>query len=335
MDAKKRNIIIAVVVIICLAFGGFMYYKRTPTYTFNLIRESVQKHDYEAFSRHVDTRSLVSAAYDDIIKQGLAEVGDDESVKELASSFAQMLKPGVVDALDNQVTQYVKTGDIEKKNQKPTDVEKAADGMVREMNLMKTTFKGVGKTRKEDGFSYVGIILHDKKVGQDFTLELQMKQLDDGTWKVLKINNLGEYLKAYQAAEEKKLAEINAPIQADIDHILQAGKVTGKLVSKDRWGIQRLLLVTMDVTIDSETKAISEVTGTVKLTKDKDVLEKKFRANIKNNSKRIVVSFDLNPFLSKEERLLKSGVGGYSFEAAFTGIHFADGTSLELKKFLN
>ena len=56
----KNKVFIAIGIIVALlaaAAGGYMYYKRTPTYTFNLIKEAVEKHDYDTFSRHVDTEN--------------------------------------------------------------------------------------------------------------------------------------------------------------------------------------------------------------------------------------------------------------------------------------
>ena len=109
----KNKVFIAIGIIVALlaaAAGGYMYYKRTPTYTFNLIKEAVEKHDYDTFSRHVDTENIISCAYDDLMAAALDDDDTDESIKGFADGFIKMLKPGIVGALDDSVKQFVKTG---------------------------------------------------------------------------------------------------------------------------------------------------------------------------------------------------------------------------------
>ena len=44
-----------------------------------------------------------------------------------------------------------------------------------------------------------------------------MRQLDDGTWQILEISNLKDYLLELDKARKAKLAEVNKPIQDEID----------------------------------------------------------------------------------------------------------------------
>ena len=45
--------------------------------------------------------------------------------------------------------------------------------------------------------------MHDGQLNKDFTLDAKMEQLGDGTWKIVELSNLSEYLReVYKAAKE-------------------------------------------------------------------------------------------------------------------------------------
>ena len=68
-----------------------MYYKRTPTYTLSLIRDSVQKHDYETFSKHVDTKNLLSTAFDDIVTHTMGDLQEQKGLNAMAAGLSLAL----------------------------------------------------------------------------------------------------------------------------------------------------------------------------------------------------------------------------------------------------
>ena len=106
---KKTGIIAGIIVAVLIIGGiaGYMYYKRTPTYTFDLIKTSVEKHDWDTFSKHVDTKNVISTSYDAFVEGAMESDEDmDEDVKGMASGFAKLLKPSIVDALNQEVEQW-------------------------------------------------------------------------------------------------------------------------------------------------------------------------------------------------------------------------------------
>ena len=60
MNKKLIACIVAIILIIC-GVGGYFYYKRTPTYSLQLIQQSVKDHNWEKFSQHVDTKGLADS----------------------------------------------------------------------------------------------------------------------------------------------------------------------------------------------------------------------------------------------------------------------------------
>ena len=200
--SKKTGIIAAIVAIVLLLGGiaGYMYYKRTPTYTFNLIKTSVEKHDWDTFSKHVDTKNVISTSYDAFLESAMESEDDvDEDMKGMVSGFAKLLKPGIVEALNDEVEQWVKTGEKKEPEKKAgskdeQNAQNAAENMTKETGFDTSSFKGVTYTKDDGDFSLVGITIEDSQLKKDFTLELKMRQLDDGTWQILEISNLKEYL---------------------------------------------------------------------------------------------------------------------------------------------
>lgn len=212
---KYRSVIVCtVVVIICGIFGGYMYYKRTPGYTLKLIQESIKKHDYVTFSKHVDTKSILSFAYDDMVSEALNESNEDENINELTRGLAAMIKAPILDSLNNQIEIYIKTGEMpdeSKTNKKSADA--AADDLVKKTNLRTLSLTGLGNSQKKGDFSIIEVIVHDSELNTDLLLKLKAIQLEDGTWKVLKINNFNDFLKGINTRKEN-----NIPIHNQINY---------------------------------------------------------------------------------------------------------------------
>lgn len=116
--------------------------------------EQKEKHDYDTFSRHVDTENIISCAYDDLMDFAMEDDDTDENIKGFADGFIKMLKPGIVGALDDSVKQLVKTGSSDNENAQKektgnSDSEKVADNFKKQTNFDNISFKGIGDLRKE------------------------------------------------------------------------------------------------------------------------------------------------------------------------------------------
>lgn len=337
----KNKIFIAIGIIVALiaaAAGGYMYYKRTPAYTFNLIKEAVEKHDYDTFSRHVDTENVISCAYDDLMAFAMEDDDTDENIKGFAGGFIKMLKPGIVGALDDSVKQLVKTGssdneNIQKEKTGNSDSEKAADNLKKQTNFDNISFKSIGDLRKEGDFSIVGVIFSDKQLGKDFTIELKMLQLDDGTWKILQISNMKDYLKAIEDAKQEKLAELNKPLQSEINSRISLQAPAAEIVDKDAWGFSQAIQLNIPAVINSD-KKIMHIEGNVNVITaegKKFALPYEIDLNSPNGNTTIAIFYDLNPFLSRDSKMIKEGINGYNFEVTISKLVYADNSVIELK----
>lgn len=206
---KKKLIALAVVVVLIVCgIGGYLYYKRTPAYSMQLIQESVKEHNWEKFSRHVDTKSLSDAAFDDIIDITMEESGNiDEQTKALAAGFIKLIKPTLTSLIESSVKEYVETGEFKKDDnadkKSSQKKENPADNLLQDTNADKLKFTGIKSTEKDGSTAIATLELRDESLNADYELKLRMIQLEDGTWKISKIDNLKEFYKATQEAEKK------------------------------------------------------------------------------------------------------------------------------------
>lgn len=205
---KLIAIAVAAILLVVCGIGGYMYYKRTPAYSLQLIQESVKEHNWEKFSRHVDTKSLSDAAFDDIIELAMEEQGNmDEQTKALAAGFIQLIKPTLTSLIESSVKEYVETGEFKKedkdgKNGKANN-ENPADSLLQDTKADKLKFTGIKATETDGSTAIATMGLRDESLNADYELKIRMIQLDDGTWKISKIDNLKEFYQATQEAEKQ------------------------------------------------------------------------------------------------------------------------------------
>lgn len=342
---KKTGIIAGIIVAVLIIGGiaGYMYYKRTPTYTFDLIKTSVEKHDWDTFSKHVDTKNVISTSYDAFVEGAMESDEDmDEDIKGMASGFAKLLKPSIVDALNQEVEQWVKTGE-KKEPEKKADskdeqkAQNAANNMTKETGFDKSKFKGVSYTKNDGDFSLVGITIEDSQLKKDFTLELKMRQLDDGTWQILEISNLKDYLLELDKARKAKLAEVNKPIQDEIDQRVSVKNAQASIVQADPFGISQKLRVNLTLAVNGD-KDIASFSGNIYLKSPEGKQTKipfEAKRGLKAGDQVVAIDKELNPFFGGEAKLAKANLSQYSIKTQLTKLAYGDGTTLELKTSLD
>ncbi len=227
MDPKRKRlymIIGAVIAIVIAVAAGYLYYMRTPTYTLRTIGNAVKTHDWASFQKHVDVKGIFNNTYDRMIEEEAAKQQGPDA--QLMRGFATLLKPMVVETLTQQVQFYVQNG----KAMTSTDADnaqlaangfttdsqgaKSGAGSAKKQDPMSSLadsstygsleFKGYGTTRSEDGFDIVPLNLHDKELNTDFTVELKVRQLDDGTWQIVDLPNLPQVLEQLDQARKAK-----------------------------------------------------------------------------------------------------------------------------------
>lgn len=334
--SKKLTIFISLVVIILGALGFyFLYWIKTPAYSLNLIRESIQNHDVATFEKHVDLDTLYDKAFDD----ALIAYSKVENKADLSDPFVmgmfRMMKPPVISELKRQTLDAIKPKDPEEKKvpKQPSDSEAMAGILTDNAGAHDVDIKDMTVISNDGTESLVSVKLHNERLGKDFDLRLQMNKLDDGTWKVKKIDNLVDFLIAVDTAEKEKLAEINKPIREEIANAVNANSS----LSLDMQG-EYFISYTARFAINLENKTDKDIRlleGTIDILDSDDKVIKTANFSYGKNTLKahekatITHSEPLNQFI-KEDRVLIDNPTNKKIVVNISKLMYADGTTIKL-----
>ena len=201
--SKKKLFIAALVAVVAIVLGWyFLYFTKTPVYSLNLAREAVEKHDVNAFKKHVDMDSIIGSGYDDVVAMQLEDPEIKNSpLKDLAEVMFQGLKPKIVPILSNEIYNAIeKQPESSEQNAREKQV---ADEMKEKTGVKDLEFKSIGSATVDGNSAVVPVTFNSKELNQDVTFNLAMKKIDDGTWQAVKINNFKEFLALVEQHEKQ------------------------------------------------------------------------------------------------------------------------------------
>ena len=204
-DKKGMMMLAAVVVVALLAIGFyFLYWVKTPAYSLNLIRTSIQEHNLVTFEQHVDLRSLYSHGMDDILRAYMRTQGSSsQSESDIVTGLYSVIKGSLVDGLVDATREYVQTGKFDNgKHETPVDIQGAIkQGIQKEMakdvtgkDGLKLEFKGIESTVKQGQTATVTVKIGAKNSTKILPVKIKMQELVNGEWQVKEIANLSDIL---------------------------------------------------------------------------------------------------------------------------------------------
>lgn len=203
--SKKKTIIAIFIAVIAIVVGWyFLYFTKTPVYSLNLARESVEKHDVVTFKKHVDVESIIGSGYDDFVDVQM----NDPLIKDNPfKGFAEVMLKGLKSQIVPVLTQEIYNG-VEKKSEDTNQNAKskeAASEVKEKTGVKDLEFKSIGSATIDGNSAIVPIVFSSKELNQDVTFNLLMKKLEDGTWQAIKVNNFKEYLDLVEKNEKNKM----------------------------------------------------------------------------------------------------------------------------------
>lgn len=203
--SKKKTIIAILIAVIAMVVGWyFLYFTKTPVYSLNLARESVEKHDVVTFKKHVDVESIIGSGYDDFVDVQM----NDPLIKDNPfKGFAEVMLKGLKSQIVPVLTQEIYNG-VEKKSEDTNQNAKskeAASEVKEKTGVKDLEFKSIGSAIIDGNSAIVPIVFSSKELNQDVTFDLLMKKLEDGTWQAIKVNNFKEYLDLVEKNEKNKM----------------------------------------------------------------------------------------------------------------------------------
>ena len=161
-----------------------------------------------------------------------------------------------------------------------------------------------------------------------------MQQLTDDTWKITKINNLKTLINERDQALQNKLAELNAPVQKQIDDAVAVSPQKIFITSAPYSGVIRLLEADIQLT-NNAVKELQYFTGVLELyNADNELFYSGNFASSKDlAAKQTAVykfNWELNPFLTDDAKVMNSDFSKVTWKASLSSLSFADGSTIEL-----
>lgn len=211
---KKRLIAVGVVLAV-LGIGGIWWYAtqytKTPEYTIEMVQDAVNNHDKDKLYKYVDVDHILDTAsdamLDGIIEATIPAVGD---TKDAISNLTKMFKQPVVMSLQTAVNNYVEQGtwiSTGKENSPTAAVD--ADVIVEKLGLSAISFRKLDSMAvdKETGSAVAKVRIFQDETGEEFVLEVELIQKDDGVWQVYEITNFKEFVETMHKVRNQKVKD--------------------------------------------------------------------------------------------------------------------------------
>jgi len=334
--SHKKIILIVGAIVILAAMAAFylLYWVKTPQYSLNIIKESVAKHDLMTFERHVNLQNIGTQAIDDMIA---TTISPEDRKNPLILGMINMVKAAAVPTFITQAQKYVETGNFAKLNEQ-NDGQVIVASVAERTGLMTMEFKGIEKTSRNKDEALVTIKIWDQQLEKNFELQLKMKQLDDGTWCLDSISNLKTFMADRDRTVEKRLAELNKPIQAKIKEKVQLITDGPSPISVERVTQNSELLPSHIIKVWLPFKVlvpnIKSVRGTFLIydSNKKVIFSRDFDSGNADLSKskdglwHFNNSWPLNSYDVKDKEISTCDLSQTTNEVIFTGVSFNDGT---------
>ena len=195
-------------------------------------------------------------------------------------------------------------------------------------------YQGVEKIQKNGSVAVVTIKVFDSELDKHFLVELAMQQLADDTWQISKIDNLKTLISERDQALQNKLAELNAPVQKQIDDAVAVSPQKIFITSAPYSGVIRLLEADIQLT-NNAMKELQYFTGVLELyNADNELFYSGNFASSKDlAAKQTEVykfNWELNPFLTDDAKVMNSDFSKVTWKASLSSLSFADGSTIEL-----
>ena len=210
---KKRLIALGVVLVLLAAAGGYWYvdiYTKTPEYTLKMVQEAVSDHNKEKLDKYVAVDHLLDTASDDML-DGLiqAMVPATGDTIEAVSNLSRMFKTPVVTSLRTAVMNYVEYGSWINQKSDDNSVNDLvdADMIVNRIGLPSIEFQKLDSMAvdKEDGTALAKVRVLQTDSNEEFVLDVELCQQQDGLWQVYEIVNFKDFIEKLQNIRQQQV----------------------------------------------------------------------------------------------------------------------------------
>ena len=209
----RMKLYLLLAVLAFLALGcGYWYaqiYTKTPDYALQKIEQALEKHDYKTFEHYVDMDALLDKSYDDLM-EGLmdAEQPLSSEAKFTVGNFTQMLKAPLITSFKQAVELYVSTGSWGQESEEGSQGFEAAQ-VLEKTGLSQSSFRKVDSIAKDKdaGTAIAKVRIFQQEANEEFVLDVQFTEQQDGTWMVTEVSNFHEFVLFLTKARKAQLVQ--------------------------------------------------------------------------------------------------------------------------------
>lgn len=331
---KNAKIIIALVLGVLLALGGYYYHQqqklRSPEYSLGLLQTATAKHNWLKANERMDLDALYVQAFDEVITPQLVQL-QNGIANDVVKDVLGRMRDNFVKAMVSYSKYALEANDVSK-IAPPEQI--FARRFIDTTHLPYCYISKIHSSTIKGKTATVTAALTNKLLAQEFPFSVTMEQLPDNTWKVIKVNKLPELITAMEQAQEEKLVVVNEPIRKKIEQELTIKPSTFALTTRTEPWKATAFTYTPTFNFVSH-QSITRFMGQVEvLDKNGKVLygqkyieEGPFASGSKQQ---IRFSWTLNPFQGKEKALMELQTKELNIRERILSVTFADNSTLQI-----
>lgn len=210
---KKRFVALGVLLLLAALAGGYWYaeiYTKTPEYAIRMVQEAVSEHDRKKLEKYVAVDHLLDTAsdamLDGLIQAMVPATGD---TREAVSNLSRMFKDPVLTSLRTAVMNYAEYGAWTNKATDEKDMTGPVDGdmIVNRIGLPSIEFQQLDSMAvdREQGTALAKVRVLQTDAEEDFVLDVELSQQEDGVWQVYEILNFKDFVENMQKIRQKQV----------------------------------------------------------------------------------------------------------------------------------
>ena len=184
---RKVILILMLVILSLCGIHGYNYYKSTPEYTLKIIADAMRTNNVGEFYRHVDLHSIIDDYYDVCMYYEIENNNNlNTSEKEMARDYIREMKASAVNELENELKNETIKGDNNSSQKEKNN------------NLKGFKYNGVKLEECMGKNRIITLDITDNETNERIFPKLRMMPLEDGTWMVVKIENVIDYYQMFK-----------------------------------------------------------------------------------------------------------------------------------------
>jgi hypothetical protein len=223
----RKGVALIPVATAALAGAGWWYWVTTPEYSLQQMSNAIKQHDREAFGRYFDVHSVATKAVDDLMSSPVRnEGGQGLLMRVVGAAVVGWLQPVTVSKVESGIDAFVRNnGNPPEERPEEKGIVSAIVGVLRPPSLAdvlrglgfsSATYRGITKVGRAGNVAHTDL-LFERSPGASTHVEMELKQQNDGSWKVVRFSNLQAVAQAVRDSSAEREPEPEFPQHGNYD----------------------------------------------------------------------------------------------------------------------